>query len=498
MSQMLDRLTIRGRVLAIVATLLAVLVGVVTLATFSLRDTADDVDQLADHVTPSVMLLLNIDRDAYQSQLALERAIDPVTTDEAVTQAWADYEENSGQVASRWAEFEATAPQPGEAELRAQFMPAYEEWMATNESLRNAQSSLDRGALSLTSNTDFGAMRDVIDQISANIREPLVAEVSHDIADQVDGLVTANLVLLLLGLAVGAAASWFVVRSILGSVRSAVVAIDRSSIGLGAVSTQVGASAEETAAQSGVVSSAAEEVSFSVSTVATAVEEMTASIGEIAQNASEVTRVSREAVEVAGDTNTTVAELGESSAQIGQVIEVITSIAEQTNLLALNATIEAARAGEAGKGFAVVANEVKELAKQTAVATEEIGTRIAAIQKDSGDAVEAIGRIQDVIGRVADLQTTIASAVEEQTATTNEISRNVTDAARGAGEIAQNISGVADAARSTSEGALATQAAADELQKVAGQLRRLIERETADPGPSAPPAARPAVAPAFG
>src|SRR5690606_26053119 len=124
--------------------------------------------------------------------------------------------------------------------------------------------------------------------------------------------------------------------------------------------------------------------------------------------------------------------LSESSAQIGEVIDVITSIAAQTNLLALNATLEAARAGEAGKGFAVVANEVKELAKQTSLATDEIGTRIAAIQRDSSGAVEAIGRIQEVIARVADLQTTIASAVEEQTATTNEISRSVTDAARGA------------------------------------------------------------------
>jgi hypothetical protein len=141
-----------------------------------------------------------------------------------------------------------------------------------------------------------------------------------------------------------------------------------------------------------------------------------------------------------------VAKLGESSQQIGKVIEVITSIAEQTNLLALNATIEAARAGEAGKGFAVVAGEVKELAKETAKATEEIGSRIAAIQEDTSDAVGAIGEIEQVIARIADMQTTIASAVEEQTATTNEIGRNVAEAARGSAEIAENIVSVAQAA----------------------------------------------------
>ncbi|MBK5223065.1 MAG: Tar ligand binding domain-containing protein [Acidimicrobiia bacterium] len=494
MNQLLDRLTIRGRVLVIVASLLAVLVAVVGVATVSLRSTAAEVDDLADEVTPSVMLLLNIDRDAYQAQLAVERAIDPVSTDDRADASWADYVENSGQVAERWAQFELSPPQPGEAELRERFMPTYDAWTSTNERLRGAGSIAAVASLSLEADDAFAVMRDVIDQISAGIREPLVIEVSSSIVHQVDSLVTTNLIVLAIGLVVGAAAAWLVVRSILASVRGAVTSIDRASIGLGAVSSQVGASAEETAAQSGVVSTAAEEVSFSVSTVATAVEEMTASIGEIAQNASEATRVSAEAVEVAGTTNLTVAELGESSAQIGEVIEVITSIAAQTNLLALNATIEAARAGEAGKGFAVVANEVKELAKQTSAATEEIGTRIAAIQRDSTGAVVAIGRIQEVIARVAGLQTTIASAVEEQTATTNEISRSVTDAARDAGEIAQNISGVAKAARSTSEGSTATQRSADEFQIVAAGLRRLVERPAANDGPAAPPAPRPAVA----
>ena len=158
------------------------------------------------------------------------------------------------------------------------------------------------------------------------------------------------------------------------------------------------------------------------------------------------------------------------------MIKVITSIAQQTNLLALNATIEAARAGEAGKGFAVVANEVKELAKQTAKATEDISRKIDAIQSDSKGAVEAIGQIGTIIGQINDIQTTIASAVEQQTATTAEIARNVAEAATGSREIAQNVLGVAQAARSTTEGAANTKGSADELARLAIELQRLVTK----------------------
>ena len=146
-------------------------------------------------------------------------------------------------------------------------------------------------------------------------------------------------------------------------------------------------------------------------------------------------------------------KLGDSSTEIGQVIKVITSIAQQTNLLALNATIEAARAGEAGKGFAVVANEVKELAKETAKATEDISRKIEAIQTDTKAAVDAIASISEVINQVNGISNTIATAVEEQNATTNEMARNVSEAAHGSGEITSNIAGVAQAAESTTRGA---------------------------------------------
>ncbi len=267
------------------------------------------------------------------------------------------------------------------------------------------------------------------------------------------------------------------------AVRAAVVtfgssarALAGSSEELSTVSQQIAGSSERASAQADVVSAAAEQVSRNVQTVATGAEEMGASIREIAQNAQEAAKVAGSAVEVASRTNETVAKLGVSSAEISTVVKVITSIAEQTNLLALNATIEAARAGEAGKGFAVVANEVKDLAQETAKATEDISKRIEAIQADTSGAVEAIGQISSVIAQINDYQTTIASAVEEQTATTNEMSRSVGEAATGSTQIAANITGVAQAAASTTDGVGESQRAAVELARMSGELTDLVGR----------------------
>jgi methyl-accepting chemotaxis protein len=247
-----------------------------------------------------------------------------------------------------------------------------------------------------------------------------------------------------------------------------------SSEELTAVSQQMSANAEETSAQAGVVSAASEEVSKNIQTVAAAGDEMNTSIKEISKNASEAARIATSAVTLAQQTNTTITKLGESSREIGNVIKLITSIAQQTNLLALNATIEAARAGEAGKGFAVVANEVKELAKETTKATEDISHKINAIQGDTQNAVNAIAEIGQVIHQINDISNTIASAVEEQTATTNEMGRNIAEAAKGSTEIAQNITGVATAAQSTSSGATQTQSAAGELSRMATDLQELV------------------------
>jgi methyl-accepting chemotaxis protein len=281
-------------------------------------------------------------------------------------------------------------------------------------------------------------------------------------------------------------------RARIGGIGGTAGTLSDASEGLSAVSAQMGTNAEETAAQAGTVSAAAEEVSQSVQTVAAAVEEMGASIREISKNAADGARIATNAAATAHQTNLTIAKLGESSAEIGQVVKVITSIAQQTNLLALNATIEAARAGEAGKGFAVVANEVKELAKETAKATEEIGQKITAIQADTRLAVEAIREITDIVARINDLSTAIATAVEEQTATTAEISRNVSEAARGSGEIAQNITAVAQAAQDTTVGAARTRDSAADLNRMAAELQDMVAkfRLAADAPPAAAPAQR--------
>ncbi|MET0339914.1 MAG: PAS domain-containing methyl-accepting chemotaxis protein [Polyangiales bacterium] len=244
---------------------------------------------------------------------------------------------------------------------------------------------------------------------------------------------------------------------------------------LSAVAKQMTSNSEQTTAQSNLVAQASEQVTSNVTSVAASAEQMSSTVREIAKNAHDAARVATAAVRAAEETNKTVAQLGDSSMEIGKVIKVITSIAQQTNLLALNATIEAARAGEAGKGFAVVANEVKELAKQTAKATEDISQKIEAIQNDTKGAVAAIHHIGKIIGQINDFQNTIASAVEQQAATTNEIARNASEAARGSLQISGNIGAVSVAARNTSEGAANTLASAEELSRVASELRSLID-----------------------
>jgi methyl-accepting chemotaxis protein len=241
-------------------------------------------------------------------------------------------------------------------------------------------------------------------------------------------------------------------------------------------SQQIAANSEETSAQAKVVTDATQQVTQNLQTVATGAEEMGISIREIAKNATEAAKVAISAVKVVESTTATVSKLGESSSEIGQVIKVITSIAQQTNLLALNATIEAARAGEAGKGFAVVANEVKELAKETAKATEDISQKIEAIQTDAKAAVDAIATISSVINQINGISNTIATAVEEQNATTNEMSRNVSEAAHGSGQITSNIAGVAEAADSTSHVASDTQKAVQQLVQTSTALRQLVEQ----------------------
>ncbi|MGI5183238.1 methyl-accepting chemotaxis protein [Dactylosporangium sp. CA-152071] len=266
-----------------------------------------------------------------------------------------------------------------------------------------------------------------------------------------------------------------------GSIHGVVRTLDASANALSGASGELrdvsqgfARNANQSSSQAQGIVTAAEQVSRNVDTVATASNEMSASIREIAQNAAQAVRVGDDAVQAATSTNATVARLGESSTQIGNVVKVITSIAEQTNLLALNATIEAARAGDAGKGFAVVAGEVKDLAQETAKATEDISRRVEAIQLDTQNAVDAIGQITGIISKINEYQQTIAAAVEEQAATTAEMDRSVNAAATGSSDIARSITGVADAARTTQDGVSGALRLNAELERMSSELRTVV------------------------
>ncbi len=280
--------------------------------------------------------------------------------------------------------------------------------------------------------------------------------------------------------------------------------LSSSSTELSAISHQMASGTEQTSEKSYTASTAAEEMSTnmtsvaaaaeqastSVNMVATASEEMTATISEIAQNTEKAAEITEKAVSEARSASETVEELGKAAREIGKVTESITEISEQTNLLALNATIEAARAGDAGKGFAVVANEIKELAKQTAGATDEIKQKIEGIQNSTDGTVKRIGQISTVINEVNEIVSTIATAVEQQSVTTREIAGNVAQAALGiqevtenvaqsstvSAEIAREIAGVNEAAREMSNSSSQVNLSAESLSHLAEQLKSMADR----------------------
>jgi methyl-accepting chemotaxis protein len=243
-------------------------------------------------------------------------------------------------------------------------------------------------------------------------------------------------------------------------------------------SEQIAASTRDATTRAESVASAAEQVSSNVTSVVGAAEEMGSSIREIAHNANRAAGVAMDAVSMADTTNAAIARLGQSSLDIGSVVKLITAIAQQTNLLALNATIEAARAGEAGKGFAVVADEVKDLAQETARATDDISQRIESVRNDSRDAIAAIEAIRLVINQISDYQVTIASAVEEQSVTTSEMGRGFNEVATGSAQIAASIAGVADASSTNMKGVATARTATNELRRVASELDSLVSKFT--------------------
>ncbi len=260
------------------------------------------------------------------------------------------------------------------------------------------------------------------------------------------------------------------------NVKGVVDAVAAAATQLQDTAKALGGSAEETTRQSTAVSAASEQAAVNIQTVASAAEELTSSIGEISRQVSESATIARGAVAQAKETDGQVEALRQGAAKIGEVVRLINEIASQTNLLALNATIEAARAGEAGKGFAVVASEVKNLATQTAKATDEIGGQIAAIQTATEGAVAAIRSIGDTIARIDQIAGSIAAAVEEQSASTAEIARNVQQASAGTTEVSSSIVTVTDAARSTGKSADQMLGSAEELGRESGRLREQVDR----------------------
>jgi methyl-accepting chemotaxis protein len=243
---------------------------------------------------------------------------------------------------------------------------------------------------------------------------------------------------------------------------------------LAASSDQIAHRVSDSAARFGTVAGDADSASLSISTVTAGAAEMNAAISEIARRAEQAATVASGAVDIVTATTATVEDLGRSSADIEQVLKTITQIAAQTNLLALNATIEAARAGEAGKGFAVVAGEVKDLAQQTAAATDDIARRISAIQSTSAEATSAISRIGEVINEINGHQGAIAAAVEQQTATTGEMGRSVAEAADASARIAATITTVAGGARETEAEVVKSQARISTVTRMSTELRELV------------------------
>ncbi len=437
-----------------------VLVAAVVGANLVLGGVRSDVDLLVGRVQPAALKLLNIDRDSYQAQLAVERLVEASAEAGASERreeadARAAWEENAGQTVSRFAEFEALSSQlAGEPALLDELVALRTTWLQQGQAIVDRAG--DTGTPTPISEAELAAVqasfleyRLTIDELAEQYYEAEAGRLGRAVDAQHDTLMRGSWLLLVLVIGVGSAVFALLLRRLRTQVLAGSDTLLAASKDLSAVAGQIASTAGGTATRARGAERAAGAVTANVESVSAAIGELSGSIREIAANASSATTVAAEAVETAGDAARIISQLGASSQEIDDVVKVITSIAEQTNLLALNATIEAARAGEAGKGFTVVATEVKDLAAETARATGEIAARVAAIQHDTSAAITANHRINDIIERIAELQRSIAAAVDEQSATTDAIASDLDEAAHGASDILHTVGDLARQAEDT-------------------------------------------------
>ncbi len=464
--------TIQRQVAAGLGVLLAIVTVLVLSANLMLAGVQGDVSTLAERVSPAAIKLLNIDRDGYQAQLALERivAAGEGTDLEAERAAW---DENSGQTVSRFTEFgELSISLEGEAELATQIGSLRAAW------LDMAARTLDgagpeQQALLVQTREAFGAYREQVDAL-----EGLYEDDGTRLSDRVRAgqgrVVLANWTALLVAVVAGVVIVQLLAKRIAGQITGTARSVQGAARDMSDLATGITQRAVTTSAQAESARRAASQVASSVGSVNVSVEELSMCISEIARNATIATSVATEAVDSSNAASRIIAQLGESSEQIGEVVKVINAIAEQTNLLALNATIEAARAGDSGRGFAVVAGEVKELAAETARATGEIASRVAAIQHDTSAAIDANSNINAIIARISELQHSIAAAMEEQSITTAEIAKGASDAANSSEQISESVNSVAgEAAETVRAGERAGQSAGD-LDDLSSALEGLV------------------------
>lgn len=432
-----------------------------------------------DHKVAAALYVTNADRDFYQAQIALEGMPVAVYLGDAgaVKKLQDTYTENADQVKERVGSFKKAADSKTKDQSDwAKWDSDYAAWKAAGDKVIEASKTLGPGGSAGVSTTLaaeqtlFATARDHLNTYEGAFSQDVIKADSDQLDHQGKQAQLFVLIMVLVSFGCGLPFAFWVARTVAAFVANSARRLSDASGGLAALSSQLGANSRSTVEEAMTVSSASEVVADNVQTVAAAIEQMEASIREIATNAGEANRIAAEGVTIAAQTNEQVARLGVSGQEIGKVLDVITSIAEQTNLLALNATIEAARAGEAGKGFAVVANEVKELAKETANATDVIAQRIATIQADTTEAAASIAGISRTIDEINGIQASIAGAVEEQTATTSEISRSIAQASEGVAGITTRIRNVAEQAKESSEGAARTEGAAGDLMTIASSL----------------------------